>query len=153
MKQNTINIQNKKAFFEYEILERLTAGLVLTGTEIKSIREGKARITESYCEFNDAMELFVVNMYIQEFVNGNFYNHTPRHPRKLLLNRNELRKWNRKVQDTGITIIPLKLFISENGYAKLDIALCRGKKLHDKRHAIKDRDSKRDLDRIRKKFH
>ena len=152
MKPNTINIQNKKAFFEYEIIERLTAGMVLTGTEIKSIRSGKASIKESFCEFNELQELFVVNMHIEEFINGSFYNHKPRHPRKLLLNKKELKKWHRKVQDVGLTIVPLKLFISDAGYAKLEIALCRGKKLHDKRHSIKDRDNKRDLDRIKKKF-
>ena len=150
LKPNTINIQNKKAFFEYEIMERITAGMVLTGTEIKSIRLGKARITESFCEFNE--QLFAVNMYIEEFVNGNFYNHKPRNPRKLLLNRRELKKWHRKVQDVGLTIVPLKLFISSEGYAKLEIALCKGKKMHDKRHTMKDRDNKRDLDRVKKDF-
>lgn len=152
MKQNTINIQNKKAFFEYDVIERYTAGLVLSGTEIKSIRAGKARITQGYCEFNERGELFVINMYIQEFINGNFYNHKPREPRKLLLNKRELKKWHRKVQDVGLTIVPLKLFISESGYAKLEVALCKGKKLHDKRHSIKDRDNKRDLDRVQKQF-
>lgn len=152
MKPNTINIQNKKALFEYEILERYTAGMVLTGTEIKSIRLGKARITESFCEFNEHQELFVINMYIEEFVNGNYYNHRPKNNRKLLLNRRELKKWHRKVQDVGLTIVPLKLFISEEGYAKLEIALCRGKKMHDKRHSIKDKDVKRDLDRVHKNF-
>lgn len=152
LKQNTINIQNKKAFFEYEIIERLTAGMVLKGTEIKSIREGKARITESYCEFNDKEELFVINMYIQEFENGNFYNHSPKSERKLLLNRRELKKWYRKTRDAGITIIPLKLFISDNGLAKLDIALCKGKKMYDKRQNIKERDQKRSLDRVKKSF-
>ncbi len=152
MKLNTINIQNKKAFFEYEIMERLTAGLVLTGTEIKSIRYGKARITESFCEFNEKGELFAINMYVEEFVNGNYYNHLPKNPRKLLLNKRELKKWHRKVQDVGLTIVPLKLFISQEGYAKLEIALCRGKKLHDKRHSLKDKDNKRDLARIKKDF-
>ncbi len=152
LKQNTINIKNKKAFFEYEILERYTAGMVLKGTEIKSIREGKARITQSYCEFNDAKELFVINMYIQEFDNGNYYNHRPRSERKLLLNKHELKKWYRKTRDAGMTIVPLRLYISEGGYAKLEIALCRGKKMHDKRHDIKERDQKRSLDRVKKKF-
>lgn len=152
MKPNTINIQNKKAYFEYEIIEKITAGMVLTGTEIKSIRAGKARITESFCEFNEQMELFAINMYVEEFVNGNYYNHKPKNPRKLLLNKRELKKWYRKVQDVGLTIVPLKLFISEDGYAKLEVALCRGKKMHDKRHTMKDRDSKRDLDRIKKDY-
>ncbi len=152
MNQTNINIQNKKARFEYEILERYTAGMVLTGTEIKSIRQGKASIKESFCEFNEQGELFVINMYIEEFINGNYYNHKPRSSRKLLLEKRELKKLERKVKDVGLTIIPLRLFLSEKGWAKLDIALCRGKKLHDKRHTLKDRDNKRDLARIQKNF-
>jgi SsrA-binding protein len=152
LNQAKINIQNKKARFEYEILERYTDGMVLTGTEIKSIRQSKASIKESFCEFNDRGELFVINMYIEEFINGNYYNHKPRSERKLLLEKRELKKLQRKVKDVGLTIIPLRLFLSDKGWAKLDIALCRGKKLHDKRHTLKDRDSKRDLSRIQKNF-
>ncbi len=152
MKQANINIQNKKARFEYEILERYTAGMVLTGTEIKSIRQSKASIKESFCEFNELGELFVINMYIEEFINGNYYNHKPRNTRKLLLEKRELKKLQRKVKDVGLTIIPLRLFLNEKGWAKLEIALCRGKKLHDKRHTLKDRDNQRDLSRIRKNF-
>jgi SsrA-binding protein len=152
LKQPTINIQNKKARFEYDILEKYTAGLVLTGTEIKSIRQGKARITESFCEFNEQGELFAINLYIEEFINGNYYNHKPLNSRKLLLEKRELKKLHRKVKDVGLTIVPLRLFLSEKGWAKLDIALCKGKKLHDKRHTLKDRDNKRDLSRIKKNF-
>ncbi|MBJ6367213.1 SsrA-binding protein SmpB [Snuella sedimenti] len=148
--QKTINIQNKKARFLYEILDKYTAGIVLTGTEIKSIRNSKASIAESFCEFNDRGELFVINMTIEEYLYGNYYNHKPKAERKLLLNKKELKKLQKEVQNTGITIIPLRLFINEKGYAKLDIALAKGKKLYDKRETIKDRDNKRNLDRIKK---
>jgi SsrA-binding protein len=148
--QKKINIQNKKAFFEYEILDTYIAGLQLGGTEIKSIRESKARITESFCEFNEAGELFVINMYVEEYKHGSFYNHLPKSARKLLLEKKELKKLYKEVQNVGITIVPLKLFITDKGWAKLQIALVKGKKLHDKRETIKDRDSKRDLDRIKK---
>lgn len=150
--QKKINIQNKKARFEYEIIETYTAGIQLTGTEIKSIRESKARITESFCEFNDQLELFVVNMYIEEYIYGHSYNHSPKSTRRLLLNKRELRKLERQVKNSGLTIVPLKLFLNDDGWAKLNIALCRGKKLHDKRNAIKDRENKVDLARIKKNF-
>jgi SsrA-binding protein len=150
--QSNINIQNKKARFEYEILDKFIAGIKLTGTEIKSIRQSKARITESFCEFNDAGELFVINMYIEEYINGNFYNHKPKSERKLLLTKRELKKLQKEVQNVGLTIIPLRLFLTEKGWAKLEIALGRGKKLHDKRESIKDRDSKRNLDQVKKSF-
>ncbi|MFY0714033.1 SsrA-binding protein SmpB [Seonamhaeicola sp. NFXS20] len=150
--QKNINILNKKARFQYEILDKYTAGIVLTGTEIKSIRSGKASIAESFCEFNDRNELFVVNMTIEEYSHGTYYNHKPKATRKLLLNKRELKKLQKEVQNTGLTIIPLKLFINEKGYAKLNIALARGKKLYDKRETIKDRDNKRNLDRIKKNF-
>ncbi|MGC1206198.1 MAG: SsrA-binding protein SmpB [Flavobacteriaceae bacterium] len=148
--QKNINIQNKKARFQYEIMDKYTAGIVLTGTEIKSIRSSKASITESFCEFNESGELFVINMTIQEYAFGNYYNHRPKAERKLLLNKKELKKLNKEVQNTGLTIIPLRLFINDKGYAKLDIALAKGKKLFDKRETIKDRDNKRALDRIKK---
>ncbi|SEQ85430.1 SsrA-binding protein [Hyunsoonleella jejuensis] len=148
--QKTINIQNKKARFQYEILDKYTAGIVLTGTEIKSIRNSKASISESFCEFNEKGELFVVNMTIEEYLYGTYYNHKPKATRKLLLNKRELKKLNKEVQNTGLTIIPLRLFINDKGYAKLDIALAKGKKLFDKRETIKDRDNKRHLDRIKK---
>jgi len=148
--QKKVNIQNKKARFLYEILDKYTAGIVLTGTEIKSIRDSKASIAESFCEFNEQGELFVINMTIEEYIYGTYYNHKPKAERKLLLNKKELKKLQKEVQNTGLTIIPLKLFINEKGYAKLDIALAKGKKLFDKRETIKDRDNKRNLDRIKK---
>jgi len=150
--QKKINILNKKARFEYEILDKYTAGIQLTGTEIKSIRLSKARITESFCEFNDRGELFVVNMYIEEYMYGNHYNHKPKSERKLLLNKRELKKLKRDVEAKGNTIVPLRLFINENGFAKLEIALGKGKKTHDKRETMKDRDNKRDLARLKKNF-
>jgi len=150
--QKTINILNKKAKFQYEILDKYTAGIILTGTEIKSIRDSKASITESFCEFNEHNELFVINMTIQEYRFGNIYNHAPKAERKLLLNRKELKKLEKEVNNSGLTIIPLRLFINENGYAKLIIALAKGKKLYDKRETIKDRDNKRNLARIKKDF-
>ncbi len=150
--QKKINIQNKKARFEYEIIDKYVAGIQLTGTEIKSIRLSKARITESFCEFNDRGELFVINMYIEEYSFGNHYNHNPKSERRLLLNKKELKKLEREVEAKGNSIVPLKLFINQNGWAKLEIALAKGKKIHDKRNSIKDRDSKRDLARLKKSF-
>lgn len=150
--QKTVNILNKKAKFQYEILDKYTAGIVLTGTEIKSIRSGKASIAESFCEFNDREELFVINMTVEEYAFGNYYNHKPKAERKLLLNRKELKKLKKEMDVKGNAIIPLKLFINEKGFAKLIIGLGKGKKLYDKREVIKDRDNKRDLDRIKKNF-
>lgn len=150
--QKNINIQNKRARFEYEILDKYTAGIVLAGTEIKSIRQSKASISESFCEFNDSGELFVINMYIEEYMHGGHYNHKPRSERKLLLNKTELKKLRKEVKNAGLTIVPLRLFLNEKGLAKLNIALVRGKKIHDKRETIKDRDNKRNLDRIKKSF-
>lgn len=148
--QKKINIQNKKARFQYELLDKYTAGIVLTGTEIKSIRDSKASIAESFCEFNEQGELFVINMTIEEYLYGTYYNHKPKAERKLLLNKRELKKLHKEVQNTGLTIVPLRLFINEKGLAKMDIALAKGKKLYDKRETIKDRDNKRNLDRIMK---
>jgi len=150
--QKKINIQNKKARFQYEILDKYTAGIVLTGTEIKSIRDSKASIAEGFCEFNDQGELFVINMTIEEYLYGTYYNHKPKAERKLLLNKKELKKLEKEVSNTGLTIIPLRLFINEKGYAKLDIALAKGKKLYDKRDTIKDRENKVRLDRIKKSY-
>jgi SsrA-binding protein len=150
--QKEIHIKNKKARFEYELLEKYTAGIVLTGTEIKSIRNSKASIAESFCEFNERGELFTVNMHIEEYAFGTRYNHQPKAQRKLLLNKKELKKLHREVQNTGLTIVPLHLFITDKGFAKLRIALAKGKKLYDKRETIKDRDNKRDLERIKKSF-
>lgn len=150
--QKKINIQNKKARFDFEILNKFTAGIQLTGTEIKSIRQSKARITESFCEFNDRGELFIVNMYIEEYAFGHHFNHNSTTERKLLLNKRELRNLKKDVDTKGNTIVPLRLFLNENGWAKLDIALAKGKKTHDKRETIKDRDNKRNLARIKKGF-
>ena len=150
--QKPINIQNKRARFEYEILDEYIAGIVLSGTEIKSIRNSKASITESFCEFNEKGELFAVNMFIEEYAFGTRFNHRPRGSRKLLLKKIELKKLNREVRNTGLTIVPLKLFINDKGFAKITIALARGKKLFDKRETLKDRDNKRDLDRLKKSF-
>lgn len=141
-----VNIQNKKARYEYELMEFFTAGMQLLGTEIKSIRQGKASIAEAYCYIKDG-EMWVKNMNIAEYDFGNINNHDPYRERKLLLEKTELKKIERKTKDQGITIVPLKVFIASNGWAKMDIALARGKKMHDKRHSIKDRDIKRDLDR------
>ena len=148
----SVNILNKKARFSYEILDTYTAGIVLSGTEIKSIRASKASIAESFCEFNENGELFVVNMTIQEYDYGNHFNHKQKAERKLLLNRKELRKLEKEVRNTGLTVIPLKLFINERGFAKLQIVLAKGKKLFDKRDTIKDRENKRKLERIKKNF-
>ena len=150
--QKQVNIKNKKARFEYELIDQYTAGIVLTGTEIKSIRNSKASIAESFCEFNEKGELFAINMYVEEYHYGTRYNHKPRNARKLLLNKKELKKLEKEVKNTGLTIVPLRLFINDIGYAKLQISLARGKKLYDKRETIKDRDNKRSLDRIKKKF-
>lgn len=150
--KNSVNILNKKARFEYEILDKYTAGIVLTGTEIKSIRNSRASISESFCEFNERGELFVINMTIEEYVYGTHYNHRPKAERKLLLNKRELKKLEKEVKNVGLTIVPLRLFVNEKGFAKLDIGLAKGKKLYDKREVIKDRDNKRSLDRIKKNF-
>ena len=150
--KKSINILNKKARFSYDLMDTYTAGIVLTGTEIKSIRASKASIAESFCEFNESGELFVINMTVQEYDHGNHFNHRPKAERKLLLNKKELRKLEKEVKNTGLTIIPTKLFINEKGFAKLKIALAKGKKLFDKRETIKDRDNKRNLDRIKKNF-
>ena len=150
--QKNINIKNKKARFEYEILDTYIAGIQLTGTEIKSIRESKARITESFCEFNEKGELFVINMFIEEYSFGSFYNHRSKSERKLLLNKKELKKLQKEVQNVGLTIIPLKLFVTDKGWAKLQIALCKGKKLYDKRQTLKDRDHKKSMDRLKKDY-
>lgn len=152
MLQKKINIKNKKARFEYELLDKYMAGIVLGGTEIKSIREGKASISESFCEFNERGELFIINMQIDEYSHGSHYNHLPKAERKLLLNKKELKKLHKEVNTSGLTIIPLNLFLNNRGLAKLNIALAKGKKLFDKREAMKDRDNKRDLARIKKGF-
>lgn len=150
--QKKINIQNKKARFQYEILDKYIAGIKLTGTEIKSIRQSRARIAESFCEFNSKGELFVINMSIEEYNYGNNYNHKPKSERKLLLTKRELKKLQKEVQNVGLTIVPLRLFLTERGWAKLEIALCKGKKLYDKREAIRNRENKINLARLKKNF-
>ena len=126
--QKQIHIKNKRARFEFELIEEYTAGIVLTGTEIKSIRNSKASITESFCEFNERGELFTVNMHIDEYAFGTRYNHKPKAQRKLLLNKKELKKLRREVSNSGLTIVPLSLFLTENGLAKLRIAFSQRKK-------------------------
>lgn len=148
--EKTVNILNKRARFEYEILEEYEAGIVLTGTEIKSLRSSKASITESFCQFIDD-ELYVINMMIDEYKLGTFYNHKIKRERKLLLHKYELQKLKKKLKDVGNTIIPLKLYINNSGKAKLLVALARGKKLYDKREAIKDRENKVNIQRLLKK--
>lgn len=152
MIQANVNIKNKRARFEYEILDKFTAGIVLGGTEIKSIRSSRASISESFCEFNDKGELFIINMTIEEYSHGSHYNHKPKAQRKLLLNKRELKKLHKEVSTSGLTIIALNLFLNDRGLAKLNIALAKGKKLYDKRETMKDRDNKKDLDRIKKNF-
>jgi len=145
----TVNILNKKAKFEYQLLDQYNAGIVLTGTEIKSIRLNKASISESFCEFNDDQELFIINMFIDEYEFGNNYNHKTKSQRKLLLNKKELRKLNKDVKNSGLTIVPLKVFINEKGFAKVLIS-AKGKKTYDKRQVIKDRENKIQLNRLKK---
>ena len=145
-----VNILNKKAKFEYQLLDQYTAGIVLTGTEIKSIRLSRASIKESFCEFNDNQELFIINMFIDEYEYGNHFNHKTKSQRKLLLNKKELKKLYKDVKNTGLTIVPLKLFINEKGYAKVLISLAKGKKLYDKRQTIKNRENKIQLQRLKK---
>lgn len=150
--QKNINIKNKRARFDFEILDTLTAGIVLGGTEIKSIRLGKANLSQSFCEFNDKGELFVINMQVDEYSHGGHYNHRPKAERKLLLNKRELKKLRKEVVTTGLTIIPLNLYINDRGLAKVNIGLAKGKKNYDKRETIKDRDNKRHLSRVKKSF-
>jgi SsrA-binding protein len=142
-------IKNKRAYFEFEILDTYTAGIMLTGTEIKSVREGKVNLSDGYCFFKKD-ELFVRNIHITEYSHGAYANHDPLRQRKLLLTKRELRKIQSKVKERGFTIVPVKMFVSERGFAKLEIALARGKKTHDKRESIKARDTKKEMDRAMK---
>lgn len=148
---DSINIKNRKARYEYELLETFTAGIQLTGTEIKSVRASKANIADSFCALKNG-ELYVRNLYIAEYEQAGPFNHEPKRERKLLLNRTELNKIEKRLKDQGITVIPLRMFISASGYAKLDIAVAKGKKLFDKREDKKERETKRDLDRKLKQF-
>ena len=145
-----INIKNKRASFEYEFIERFVAGIQLFGTEIKSIRAGKASLVDSYCYFT-RNELYVVGMHISEYKFGSYYNHEEKRERKLLLNRKELNKLDRKTKESGLTIVPLRLFINDRGFAKMEIALCRGKKHYDRRESLKQKDHKREIDRMMKR--
>ena len=147
----SINIKNKRATFDYVISDTYTAGIVLTGTEIKSIRLGKASLVDTYCVFTND-ELWVKNMYVAEYFYGSYNNHTARRDRKLLLERKELRKLQQSVKNPGFTIVPTRLFINERGLAKLVIGLARGKHEYDKRESIKERDDKREMDRIKRHY-
>lgn len=150
-RKNSINIKNKRATFDYIITDTYTAGIVLTGTEIKSIRLGKASLVDTYCVFTGT-ELWVKNMYVAEYFYGSYNNHTARRDRKLLLERKELRKLQQSAKNPGFTIVPTRLFINEKGLAKLVIALARGKHEYDKRESIKERDDKREMDRIKRHY-
>lgn len=147
--QNKINIKNKRAYFDYEILEKYTAGMVLTGTEVKSVRAGKVSLGDSYCFFREG-EIYIKGMQIAEYKFGTYNNHSPDRERKLLLQRREIKKLDRKTKETGNTIIPLRIYFSSTGYAKIDIALAKGKKQYDKRETIKQKDAKRQMDRLQK---
>ena len=148
--KTNVHIKNRRASFDYEILDRYTAGIQLYGTDIKSIRESKASLADTYCIFQSG-ELWVKQMNIAEYRFGSYANHEVRRDRKLLLTRKELRKLERQTKESGKTIIPLSLFINERGLAKLEIALCQGKHDYDKRRSIQERDAKRDMDRLRLK--
>lgn len=150
MSKNEVNIRNKRARFEYHLMDEFVAGMQLTGTEIKSIRNGKASILEAYCVFSNK-EVWIRNMHITAYENGSFYNHKPRNDRKLLLNKKEIIKIEKFLQVKGNTLIPLRMFLSDKGWIKLEIACAQGKKLHDKRHDLKEKDDRRDMDRVMKK--
>lgn len=150
MKLPEINIKNKRATFDYEIVDTYQAGVVLTGTEIKSIRLGKASLVDSYCYFANN-ELWIKNMYIAEYFYGSYNNHSARRERKLLLERKELNKLLRLIKESGLTIIPTRLFINNKGYAKIVIAIAKGKKSYDKRQSIREKDDKRQMDRMFKR--
>ena len=149
LNNNNINIQNKKASHDYEFLEKFTAGMVLTGTEIKSIRLGKASLVDSYCRFTGD-ELYITGLNISEYFFGTYNNHAPVRDRKLLLLKRELRRLKRKTADKGLTIVATRIFISESGYAKVNIALCRGKREYDKRESLKKKDNAVELARIKR---
>ena len=147
--KSDVHILNKRAKFEYIILDRYTAGIVLYGTEIKSIREGKASLADSYCSVEHG-EMYVKQMHIAEYRFGSYANHVAKRDRKLLLQRREIRKIDRATKETGKTIIPLELFINENGLAKLEIAVCQGKHSYDKRQSLREADDKRQMDQLKK---
>jgi SsrA-binding protein len=150
MTKSDINIRNKKSSFEYHLLETFAAGIKLLGTEIKSIREGKANISDAFCTFING-ELYVRNLHISEYSHGSFYNHEAKRDRKLLLTKKEIKKLLVKGDDKGLTIVPLKIFINDRGFAKMEIALAQGKKAFDKRDSLKERDVKREMDAAMKR--
>ncbi|GAC1421281.1 MAG: SsrA-binding protein [Flavisolibacter sp.] len=141
-----MEIKNRSAYFEYFIEDKFTAGIILTGTEVKSLREGKANFNDSYCIFQKT-ELWIRFLYISEYSHGTSNNHDPVRERKLLLNKKEIKKWQKKIQEKGFTVVPLRLFFNENNLAKIEIGLAKGKKLHDKRATIKQRDTDREIKR------
>ena len=145
-----MEINNKAAYHEYFIEQKLTAGLVLTGTEVKSLRAGKASFNDAYCFFQNG-ELYVKSLHISEYKLGTIYNHLPTQDRKLLLTKRELKKWEGKIKEKGYTIVPLKIYFTKEGWAKLDIGLGKGKQVHDKRQTIKERDTKREIQRYIKR--
>lgn len=147
-----INIKNRSAYFEYHIDTKYVAGIMLTGTEIKSLREGKASFNDAYCYFTSKGELFLKNLHIAEYSHGSYANHDPLRERKLLLQKRELQKLQKKLKERGFTIIPLRIFINEKGLAKTEIGLAKGKKLYDKRESIKSRDTEREIKRHLKRF-
>jgi SsrA-binding protein len=147
--QKNINIKNKKVYHNYALLDKYIAGIVLSGTEIKSIRQGKATLVDSYCFFKNG-ELFIQGFHVTEYEYGTHNNHAPKRYKKLLLNKKELRKLERKNQEKGLTIVATRCFINDRGFAKMEIALAKGKQEHDKRETIKRKDLKREMDRIRK---
>ena len=149
MKQASINIKNKRATFDYELLDTYTAGIVLTGTEIKSLRLGKAGLVDTFCIMEKG-ELWVKNMYIAEYFYGTYNNHAARRDRKLLLTKKELRKIERMVKETGNTIVPTRIFLTDKGLAKLNIAIAKGKKQYDKRQSLREKEDKRSMDRAMK---
>ena len=149
MAEKQVYIKNRPVTFEYSIEDKLTAGVVLTGSEIKSVRLGKVSFNDSYCIFHQG-ELWIKSLHIAEYVNAGYAGHDPTRERKLLLNKKELKKWAQKLKEKGLTIVPLSMYINENGYAKLDIGLAKGKKLHDKRESIKNRDMDREMKRYLK---
>lgn len=151
IKKVNINIKNKRAEFDFHIVDKYMAGIVLTGTEIKSIRVGKAGLVDTYCYIHNG-EMWVKNMYVAEYERGSYNNHLPRRDRKLLLNKKEIRNLQQETKNPGFTIVPLRLFINEDGCAKLDIALCRGKKEYDKRTTLKEKQDRKDMDRYIKNF-
>jgi len=147
LKASSINIKNKRAEFDYQVIDKYTAGIVLTGTEIKSIRAGKAGLVDTFCYIHNG-EIWVKNMYVAEYSFGSYNNHSTRRDRKLLLNKKEIHNLQNETKSPGYTIVPLRLFIDENGRAKLMIALCRGKKEYDKRASLKEKADRREMDRF-----